>query len=170
MNDYVREKRELAQELNPYIKKELLKWQTKFPISFYKELFRLNGWNFTINEIKKRSNTIGTWVNELVYDELPNNILKELQEGIPLMEVGNELSDKNKLITRDIGNDHLKTQINQIITLFQLSDDMENMWDKFKRITNKQNNKPLESPFNFNEKGHSIEPVSYTHLTLPTKA
>ena len=48
---YEREKDELQQILRKYISEELLPWQKRFPDIFYKELFRLNGWDYTVKGI-----------------------------------------------------------------------------------------------------------------------
>lgn len=50
---YDREKNELQKILKAYIAEDLLPWQKRFPDIYYKELFRLNGWDFTVNGIKK---------------------------------------------------------------------------------------------------------------------
>lgn len=55
---YDREKYELQQILNKYISEELLPWTKSFPDVFYKELFRLNGWDLTVNGIHKRPSII----------------------------------------------------------------------------------------------------------------
>ncbi|MDO4714018.1 MAG: P63C domain-containing protein [bacterium] len=46
---YDREKDALQKILKEYISEELLPRQKRFPDVFYKELFRLNGWDFTVN-------------------------------------------------------------------------------------------------------------------------
>lgn len=48
---YERENDELQKILKAYISEELLPWQKRFPDIFYKELFRLNGWDFTVKGI-----------------------------------------------------------------------------------------------------------------------
>lgn len=65
---YEREKDELQHILKKYISEELLPWQKRFPDIFYKELFRLNGWDYTVRGIKKRPGVIGTWTKKLVYE------------------------------------------------------------------------------------------------------
>ena len=51
---YQRERDELQKILKKYISEELMPWQKKFPDIYYKELFRLNGWDFTVSGIKNR--------------------------------------------------------------------------------------------------------------------
>jgi hypothetical protein len=154
---YERESDELQQILKAYISEELLPWQKKFPDIFYKELFRLNGWDFTVKGIKKRPGVIGKWTKTLIYNELPNGVLFELEKNTPKNEQGKKTSHMHRLLTDDIGNPHLTAQINQIVTLFQLSDDMKHMWNQFEKLKLRQGGQ-LELPFDFNDKGHTIEP------------
>jgi len=154
---YDREKDELQKILKQYISEELLPWQKRFPDIFYKELFRLNGWDFTVNGIKKRPGVIGTWTKKLIYEELPNGVLNELEKNVPKSSEGNKTVRFHQLLTEDIGNPHLTAQINQIVTLFQLSDDMKHMWNQFEKLKTRQSGQ-LELPFDFDDKGHTIEP------------
>ncbi len=151
-----RENNELQKILAKYISAELLPWQKKFPDVYYKELFRLNGWDFTVNGIKKRPGVIGTWTKRLIYEQLPSGILEELEKNVPKSDVGNKTARLHQLLTEDIGNPHLTAQINQIVTLFQLSDNMQHMWEQFNKLKIRQSGQ-LELPFHFNEKGYTIE-------------
>lgn len=159
-----RENDELQKILAKYISAELLPWQKRFPDIYYKELFRLNGWDFTVNGIKKRPGVIGTWTKKLIYEQLPKGILEELEKNIPKSEGGNKTARLHQLLTIDIGNPHLTAQINQIVTLFQLSDSMKHMWDQFNKLKMRQSGQ-LELPFNFNEEGHTIEPIERSNIT-----
>lgn len=161
---YEREQDELQQILKAYISEELLPWQKKFPDIFYKELFRLNGWDFTVKGIKKRPGVIGKWTRTLIYNELPKGVLNELEKNTPKNEKGKKTVHMHRLLTDDIGNPHLKAQINQMVTLFQLSDDMKHMWNQFEKLKMRQSGQ-LELPFNFDEKGHTIEPIEETTLS-----
>jgi P63C domain len=154
---YDREKDELQKILKSYISEELLPWQKKFPDIFYKELFRLNGWDFTVRGIKKRPGVIGKWTKTLIYNELPKGVLDELEKNTPKNEKGHKSAQMHRLLTDDIGNPHLKAQINQMVTLFQLSDDMKHMWQQFEKLKLRQSGQ-LELPFSFDDKGHTIEP------------
>lgn len=159
-----RENYELQKILIKYISPELLPWQKKFPDVFYKELFRLNGWDYTVNGIKKRPGVIGTWTKKLVYEQLPNGVLEELEKNVPKSTVGNKTARLHQLLTEDIGNPHLASQINQIVTLFQLSDNMKHMWSQFNKLKLRQSGQ-LELPFNFDDEGHTIEPIDESALT-----
>lgn len=153
---YEREKDELQHILKKYISEELLPWQKRFPDIFYKELFRLNGWDYTVRGIKKRPGVIGTWTKKLVYEQLPNGVLEELQQNVPRTETGVPTARFHQLLTDDIGSPHLTAQINQIVTLFQLSDNMQEMWNNFQKLKMRQSGQ-MELPFSFDEKGHTKE-------------
>ena len=155
---YDREKDELQKMLAAYISDKLMPWQKRFPDVFYRELFRLNGWDFDVKGIKKRPGVVGTWTNRLIYEQLPPGVLEELKRKTPKSPSGNRSHRYFQLLTDDIGNPHLSGQINQIITLFQLSDNMEHMWQQFEKLQWRQMGQ-LELPFEFDEKGHTVAPV-----------
>ena len=151
---YEREKDELQKILKAYISEELLPWQKRFPDIFYRELFRLNGWDFTINGIKKRPGVIGKWTNTIIYEELPNGILDELKKKAPKNESGNRTERYHQFLTLDVGEPNLEKQINKVITLFQVSDNMKQFWDNFKKMNMRQIGQ-TDLPFDFDEKGHT---------------
>jgi len=155
---YDREKDELQKILKAYIAEELLPWQKRFPDIYYKELFRLNGWDFTVHGIKKRPGVIGKWTNTLVYERLPKGVLEELKILTPKSESGNYLAKFHQHLTLDIGEPNLSAQLNKVITIFQLSDNMEQMWSNFKKVKDREAGQ-LQLPFNFDEKGHTKEPL-----------
>jgi hypothetical protein len=153
-----REKDELQKILQAYIAEDLLPWQKRFPDIFYKELFRLNGWDYTIGSIKKRPGVIGTWTNKLIYDQLPPGILTELKEKTPKSAAGNTTARYHQFLTEDVGEPNLSAQISKTITLFQLSDNMAHMWTQFKKLQERQaGQEQLSIPFAFDDKGHTQE-------------
>lgn len=155
---YDREKDELQKILKKYISEELLPWQKRFPDIYYKELFRLNGWEFTVHGIKKRPRIIGKWTNTLIYDRLPKGVIEELKKRTPKSESGNYSARFHQNLTLDIGEPNLTAQLNKVITVFQLSDSMEQMWSYFDKMKNREDGQ-LELPYMFDDKGHTKEPI-----------
>lgn len=151
-----REQDELQKILKVYIAEELLPWQKRFPDIFYKELFRLNGWDYTISGIKKRPGVIGKWTNTLIYEQLPQGVLEELKKQTPKSNTGNYTARLHQSLTIDVGEPSLNNQINQIVTLFQLSDNMQHMWRQFEKLKSRQKGQ-LELQFDFDEEGHTKE-------------
>ena len=161
-----REKDELQKILKAYISEELLPWQKRFPDIYYKELFRLNGWDYTIKDIRKRPGVIGKWTNDLIYKQLPTGVLDELKNKTPKSAKGNNTARLHQSLTEDVGHPALSSQITQIVTLFQLSDNMEQMWRQFKKLKERQNGQ-LELPFDFDEDGHTISPIEDVKGDMP---
>lgn len=159
-----REQDELQKILKAYISEELLPWQKRFPDIYYKELFRLNGWDYTIKDIRKRPGVIGKWTNELIYEQLPKGVLEELKARTPKSPSGNKLAKLHQSLSEDIGHPALSSQITQIVTLFQLSDNMKQMWQNFERLKSRQSGQ-LSLPFDFDNEGHTIEPKESSELS-----
>ncbi len=155
---YDREREELQHILKAYISEELLPWQKRFPDIFYKELFRLNGWDYTVKGIKKRPGIIGRWTNLLVYNQLPIGVLDELKKKTPRSKSGNRTARYHQSLTLDIGEPNLANAINQAITICMVSSSMKEMWYNFNKLKERQQGQ-LELPFmiEFDEKGHLKE-------------
>ena len=144
---YERERNELQKILKAYISEELLKWEKRFPDEFYKEMFRLNGWDFTVSGIKKRPPIIGKWTNDLIYNELPMGVLQELKENTP------KHARYHQRLTPDIGQPNLMAQIYKVIGIMQSSDNMREMWERFKKIKAREQDENIE----FDEEGRIKE-------------
>lgn len=144
---YQRERDELQKILKAYISEELLKWEKRFPDDFYKEFFRLNGWDFTTKGIQKRPGIIGTWTNKLVYEELPQGVLEELKTKTP------KSARLHQSLTKDIGQPNLMAQIYKVIGIMQSSDNMKDMWERFRKIKAREQDENIT----FDEKGRLKE-------------
>lgn len=105
---YDRERYEFQKILKEYINDELLPWQKRFPDEYYKEIFRLNGWDFTVNGIKNRPSVIGTWTNNLIYKQLPEGVLDELKENTPKSDTGNYTARIHQCLTLNVGEPNLE--------------------------------------------------------------
>lgn len=155
---YDREKDALQIVLKAYINDELLKWQQKFPDTFYFEIFRLNNWDYTVSGIKKRPGVIGTWTNELIYKQLPKGVLDELRSKTPKSDAGNYTARFFQSLTPDIGHPALTAQIYKVIGIMNIS----NTWDEFKSNFNRmvdRANGQVELNFDEIEKEIIVEEV-----------
>lgn len=144
-----REQDELQKILKAYIAEELLPWQKRFPDAFYQELFRLNGWDYTVRGIKRRPGIIGKWTNKLIYEQLPPSVLDELKRRTP------KSARLHQNLTEDIGQPELAAQITQVVTIFRISDNMSQVWSHMERLHSRQAGQ-LELPFEFDENGHTL--------------
>ena len=133
---YDREKKELQKILKGYISEELLSWEKRFPDEFYKEIFRLNNWYFTVPEINKaaRPIIIGKWTKKYIYSVLPKGVLEALLNKTPRNEKGKLKNKLHQYLTREEGLEHLNRQIISVVTLMNISDS----WKEFQRLWNKK--------------------------------
>jgi len=136
---YEREMDALQLVLKKFISEELLEWQKRFPDIFFREIFRLNGWDFSVKSIKKYSpSIIGKWINTLIYEQLPPGVLEEIKSKTPVSENGNKLARYHQWLSWEVGVPILDKQINKIITLFQLSDNMNDVWSGFEKMKSRR--------------------------------
>lgn len=154
---YEREKDEHQKIYVLYLSEKLLPWQKKFPNDFYKELFRLNGWEYTVHGINKRPSIIWKWTKTLIYDQLPKGIIEELEKRTPKSKSGNYTACFHKSLSEDIGHPALDSQITQVLTIFRLSDNMAQMKPQFNKLKQRKQGQ-LFLPFNFDDNGYTIEP------------
>lgn len=127
-----RDRNELHKILEAYISRELMPWTKRFPDEFYKELFRLRGWQYNPLSIA-RPGYAGTLTNELVYEKLPPGVLDELKTKNPKTLGGNRRYRHHQFLTDDIGNLHLEKHLSSVITLMRISSN----WAEFEHLFNK---------------------------------
>ena len=89
--------------LRKFISKELSKWAKMFPDDFYRELFRLRGWQFTPGSSKRPVHTAKLTI-DLVYKRLAPGVLSELQRLTPKDEKGRRRHKLFQRLTEDVGH------------------------------------------------------------------
>ena len=99
---YDREKDALQKILKAYISEELLPWQQRFPHEFYKQIFRLNRWDYTVDNLRKKPGVVGSWTNKFVYNMLPKGVIDELKRNTPKDSQGRRKHHFHRLLTDDI--------------------------------------------------------------------
>jgi hypothetical protein len=128
-----RDRDELQKILKAYISDALLPWTAKFPLDFYKEMFRLRKWQFSPIEYKTKGprgpRYAGKLTNELIYQKLPKGVLTELRHKNPIAEKGRRRAKHHQFLTDAIGNPHLEKQVAVVTALMRISPD----WRVFKR-------------------------------------
>jgi len=125
----VRDRDELNRILEAYIAEELLPWAKVFPDEFYKELFRLRGWQYSPLTVKKPK-YVGKLTNQLVYEKLPPGVLQELQAKNPTVKNGWRKHRHRQFLTMDIGHPHLEKHLVAVTTLMRVSP----TWGMFKKL------------------------------------
>ena len=113
---------ELQKILKAYIAPELLPWQSRFPISYYEQIYRVMGWKYDASTTK-RTAYIGKLTNKLIYDKLPPGVLPQLRRKNPTDAATKRRKHKHsQFLTDGVGNVHLEKQITAATTLLRARD------------------------------------------------
>ena len=108
----IRDREALQEILKRYISEELLVWTRTFPMEFYKQVFRLKGWNWNDGRM---SPIMGSIVNDLVYARLAPGVLEELRKRNPVTEKGYRQNKHFQHLTADIGHPALMRHLHELI-------------------------------------------------------
>jgi hypothetical protein len=125
---------ELQRILKAYIAPELLPWQSRFPISYYEQIYRVMGWPYDASSTK-RTAYIGKLTNKLIYEKLPPGVLPQLRRKNPVDAATKRRKHKHfQFLTEDVGNVHLEKQITAVTTLLRATPDGN--WRFFETLFN----------------------------------
>ena len=128
----VRNKDALRALLDAFLRQELAAWAKRFPDEFYKEIFRLRGWEWNRVSVK-RPILVGKLTNDIVYERLAPALLNELQNRNPKDEQGRRKHTHHQWLTEDIGHPALAQHLHAVIGLMRAS----NSWKQFHDLLNK---------------------------------
>ena len=123
-----RERDALHKLLSVYLAEERLAWAKRFPDEFYKQIYRLKGWDWPVGRAK--TPLLGHITNDIVYDRLPEGVLPRLQEINPTEESSKRRRWKHhQFLSEDVGQPDLRDHILQIIPIMKISKN----WIAFKK-------------------------------------
>jgi hypothetical protein len=131
---YDRARYALAEILEKFISKELIRWVSTFPDEFYHHIFRLKGWTPSVIATR-RPKIFGKITNDLVYERLTANVLKYLEQLNPKDEKGRRRHKHFQRLTADIGHPELRALLASEITVMRGFDDGQ--WDEFYKFLNR---------------------------------
>lgn len=128
----VRERLALQAILDKFLEKEFAAWAKRFPDEFYREMFRLRGWDW--NSLKgRRPQLVGTLTNSVVYQRLAPGLLEELKTRNPKDEKGKRRSKHHQWLTIDVGHPALAQHLHAVIALMRISAN----WENFQAMLNR---------------------------------
>ncbi len=138
----VRDKHALQAILDAYLRKELAAWAKRFPDEFYREMFRLRGWQWSPMTVS-RPGVVGKYTNDLVYERLAPGILEELQKRNPKDHQGRRKHHHHRWLTEDVGHPALAQHLHAVIGFMRAASG----WDQFYRLMQRA----------FPKKGNTLE-------------
>ncbi|HEV1996415.1 MAG TPA: P63C domain-containing protein [Candidatus Acidoferrum sp.] len=136
---------EVQRIIQAYVAPALVPWTRKFPHEFFREVYRLLGWEYRPGQIK-HPQYMGRFINKYVYEALPPGVLDELKRRLPKNEHGNRRAKLWQLLTVDTGSPHLDKQLTADITLMQVSDSKAQFEDNFEKVFGMQPRLPFGTP------------------------
>ena len=121
-----RAKDELNRILEKYIAPELRPYMPMFPPEFFKQIYRLHGWELKDGPSKTQGpRYIGKFINKYIYEPLPPGVLPELRRKNPVNEKGQRRYRYVQLLTQDTGVPALDKQVSNVTMLMRISDNKE---------------------------------------------
>jgi P63C domain len=109
----------LQRILAAYVRPEFRSYKSKFPISFFEQIYRVMGWPFDAASTA-RTAYVGKLTNTLIYEQLPPGVLDELRRKNPTDPVTKRRKRKHfQFLTEDVGNPHVDKQITAVTTLLR---------------------------------------------------
>lgn len=123
----VRSRFALQEILDTFLKKELAAWAKRFPDEFYRQIYRLRGWEWRGRQFNPPQ-IVAHYTNDFIYDRIAPGIRAELERRMPKTESGRNKGRFHQLFTEDIGHPALAQHIHAVITLMKASQS----WDLFK--------------------------------------
>lgn len=128
---------ELQKILAAYISPTLLPWAERFPMEFYREMFRVYGWPWPYTE-KDYPGPVGPryagkLVRQIIFENLPPGVLEKLDEMNPADAKWQRKSRMSQLLTSTFGHPHVANLVAVTTALFKASDTKEEFWKLYKR-------------------------------------
>lgn len=123
----VRKRYALQEILDAFLLKELAAWAKRFPDDFYKEIYRLRGWEWRGRKFNPPQAVAG-YTNDFVYERLAPGIREELEHRMPKDDDGRKKGKLHQLLTDDIGHPALAQHLHAVITLMKASKN----WNQFR--------------------------------------
>ena len=133
---YEREANGLEKLLKMYVLDEFLKWQSRFPQEYYKELYRLYRWKYNPYSCR-RPQCLGKFTNNFIYSHLPPGVLDELRKKNPIKITGRRARRHHQFLSGNLGIPHLEKHITKTVTIMQLSSNVSDFKKKFKKVFDK---------------------------------
>jgi hypothetical protein len=127
-----RERDALRRILDKFLRVEFAAWAKRFPDEFYREIFRLKGWEWQGMKMNRPS-VVGHYTNDIVYARLAPGILTELRSVNPVVSNGNRDHRHHQHLTDEIGHPALQQHIHTLLAFMRAN----TSWPAFMRLVDR---------------------------------
>jgi hypothetical protein len=128
---------DLQKILAAYISPTLLPFAERFPLEFFKEMFRVYGWPWPYTEEDYPGplgpRYAGKLIKQIIFENLPPGVLEELDKLNPPNAKWQRKSRMSQLLTSDIGHPHVEKLVAVNTMLFKVSDNKEDFKRNYKK-------------------------------------
>jgi len=135
----------LQEILDSFLRKELAAWAKRFPDEFYKQIYRLRGWEWRGRKVNPPQ-IVAHYTKDFVYERLGPGIREELERRMPQTRSGRRKGKLHQLFTDDIGHPALAQHLHAVTAFMRASQN----WDQFKLLLDQafpKRGNTLELPF-----------------------
>lgn len=115
----MRKRRAINKIIDQYVEKEARPWVKMFDLSFYRHIYRLNGWDFD-PENTARPGVVGTWTND-IYERLAPGVREALHARVRRNHKGKPTQKLTQLLTPEEGKPALERLLEGVILLMRMS-------------------------------------------------
>jgi P63C domain len=136
--------------LNKMLLNEAKKYYVTFPVEFYRQIFRLNNWQWKPENAQKKPSVIGNWTKDLIYKRMAPRLLKELEKRNPKNEKGYREHKHFQFLTDEVGEPRLREFFGGLLALARAN----TQWRKFYDMVEKAFPK-------YNEDGSQTQVIPY---------
>jgi P63C domain len=124
----VRQRDALARILEKFVAKEMRPYLPTFPLEFYRQIYRLNGWAY--EEGCGRPGIVGHWTNNVVYKRLAPGVWQELNRLTPRNDKGRLKHKLFQRLTDDIGLPKLNEHFAAVLMLMKYAPNWKIFMDR----------------------------------------
>lgn len=125
---------ELQTLIKQFINEDLLKWTQKFPHQFFREIYKIHGWNYKPGQTN-HPHCLGNFITKYVYNAISPEVKEELQKRNPILEeTGNRAHKHHQYLTPEVGIPALDKHLIQMIGLLKASRTKEEFKELFDRV------------------------------------
>ena len=125
-------RRVLEEVLREYVSPEALPWALTFDDDLYMNIFRLNGWDFTEESIKRRPGVVGKWTNDF-YERFAPGVLAEIQRTVPRDDKGRPKVRLHQMLSEHVGHPKLREFLEGLKALMRISPNWATFQEHLKR-------------------------------------
>lgn len=128
----LRKRKALDRIIERYVRQEAQPYAKMFDIEFYRNIFRLNGWEFD-PEKTARPGVIGHWTND-IYDRLAPGVRDELHKRVKRNAQGRPTQKLTQYLTPEEGKPEMRRLLEGVIVAMKLSDTWPEFQNKLDRL------------------------------------